>query len=406
MNSVACRTAVLGFALVAPVLAGEPTCDLSLQGNGYIVCYEEGYQADAEATRTILDAQAVRLEAKYGGPIPSSLTVKLYTEPAYKVSAGAAFYRGGSSKTIHVLAASAPERNRDARTSSGLELDDEQLIKHVLAHEYVHAFHHARAPGSFGWGEAWFTEAFAEYESLFGVDSVRERMLPREIASVSDRGRGQIGCCQSASGGRSRVFIEDHYGGGSTILTFLSEQLGSEAIKNILLSERLSVSEAVDDQLRTRGLDLAQVFAEFPTWLDALDGELRLDYTPNVSFRSCEKRQSTTKVSVRLVNRERPSVSDGSWHSRARAGPDGDWLFSKSNTRTTGTVFSGFVYVAPNADYANLQVQFAYCGQQCTQWSNIVELSTSTCPMSEPATTQHQPVGPQPARLQCGTTAF
>ena len=95
MNAVFCHTAVLAFALAAPGHAGEPTCDLSLQGNGYIVCYEDGYEADAEATRTIPDEQAVRLEAKYGGPIPSWLTVKLYAEPAYKVSAGAAYYPGG-----------------------------------------------------------------------------------------------------------------------------------------------------------------------------------------------------------------------------------------------------------------------------------------------------------------------
>lgn len=406
MNANVCRTAALGFALAAAALAGEPTCDLSLQGNGYLVCYEEGYQADAEATRTILDEQAVRLEAKYGGPIPSSLTVKLYAEPAPKVSPGAAFYRGGFSKEMHILAASAPDRDRDVTTADGLDLDDEELIKHVLVHEYVHAFHHARAPGSFGWGTAWFTEAFAEFESRFGVDSVRERMLPRRIATVSDEGRGQIGCCQSAAGGRSRVFIEDHYRGGLTTLMFLSEQLGSEAIKNILLSERLSVSEAVDDELSARGLDLAQVFAEFPAWLDALDEELRLEYTPNVSFHACEKQPLKTRIRVRLGNAEKPSSPGGRWYSRARAGSDGDWLFSKTSIRTTGIVLSGYASVAPDADYANLQAQFAFCGQHCTQWSNIVELSTSTCPMSEPATTQQEFDGPQPAGLQCSTTAF
>ena len=209
---------------------------------------------------------------------------------------------------MHVLAASAPERDRDVKTSGGLDLNDEQLIMHVLVHEFVHAFHNARAPGSFGRGETWFTEAFAEYESKFAVDSVNERMLPRMIASVSDEGRGQIGCCESASGGRSRLFIEDHFAGGSTILAFLSERLGSDVIKNILLSERLSVSEAVDDELESRGLDLAQVFAEFPAWLDALDAELRFEYTPDLSFHSCERQPSKTEILARLVNAEKPSI--------------------------------------------------------------------------------------------------
>ena len=405
MKAIACRAAILAFALAARALAGEPTCDLSLQGNGYIVCFEEGYEADAKAARTILDEQAVRLEAKYGGPIPSSLTVKLYAESAPKVSPTAAYYRG-SSDTVHVLVASAPDRDRDGRTPIGLELDDEQLIKHVLVHEYVHAFHHARAPGSFGWGEAWFIEAFAEYESLYGVDSVRDRVLAREIASVSDEGRGLIGCCESAGGGRSRLLIEDHYRGGSTILAFLSDEVGSDAIKNILLSERLSISEAVDDELEARGLDLAQVFAELPPWLDAQDAEHRFDYTPNVSYHSCEKQPSKTLIRARLINAEKPSIPDGRWHSRARAGSGGDWRVSRSRTWTTGTVLSAYLYVAPSTDYSSLQVQLSFCGRHCTQWSNIVELSTSTCSVSEPATTQQQSVGPQPAGLQCGTTAF
>ena len=69
-------------------------------------------------------------------------------------------------------------------------------------------------------------------------------------------------------------------------------------------------------------------------------------------------------------------------------------------------MFSAYAYAAPDADYSNLQVQLSFCGQHCTRWSNIVELSTSTCSVSGPATTQQPSVGPQPAGLQCGTTAF
>ena len=72
------------------------TCVLQTFGSEHRTCIlegdyiEEGYEADAEAARTILDEQAVRLESKYSGPIPSSLTVKLYAEPAPKVRSAAA----------------------------------------------------------------------------------------------------------------------------------------------------------------------------------------------------------------------------------------------------------------------------------------------------------------------------
>ena len=410
-NLIVCCTAVLAVALAGPVLAVEPTCDLSLQGNGYIVCYEEGYEADAKATRTILDEQAIRLEAKYGGPIPSSLTVKLYAKPARGVSSVGAHYSVGSD-TIHVLAASAPYRDQGWVTVDGLQIDDPQLIKSMLVHEYVHAFHRARAPGTFGWaGRAWFIEAFAEYEALFEVDSVRERRLPRMIAFVSDEGREKIGCCQSAAAGPPKLFIEDQYAGGPTMFAFLSDTLGLDFVKDILLSERLTAEDALDDALVARGLDLSHLFADFPAWLDALDEELRLDYTPNVAFRSCQKK-SSSEIEIRmrasLFNAEIPSITDGKWLSRARVGPDGGWLVSAHRSPMTArNVVRATAYLAHDAEYPSLQIQVAGCGKQCTRWSNIVELSTSTCSAQHPATTQEQDNGLQPAhQLQCGTAAF
>ena len=111
------RTALIAISavlvLTATATGQEPTCDLRLAGDGYTVCYESGYAADAELAREILDLAVQRLGMKYGRAEPFDLEVKLYAEPTAAVHAGRTYFDGGA---IHYLTPSAPERH--GRTSS------------------------------------------------------------------------------------------------------------------------------------------------------------------------------------------------------------------------------------------------------------------------------------------------
>ena len=60
--------------------SGNGICGLQLQGDGYTVCYDEGYRSDAEFVRDVLNPASVRFRARYG-PSSTAVQVKLYAEP-------------------------------------------------------------------------------------------------------------------------------------------------------------------------------------------------------------------------------------------------------------------------------------------------------------------------------------
>ena len=55
--------------------SGNGACGLQLQGNGYTVCYDEGYRADAEFVRDVLNPAAGRFRTRYR---PSSTPVDIH----------------------------------------------------------------------------------------------------------------------------------------------------------------------------------------------------------------------------------------------------------------------------------------------------------------------------------------
>ena len=67
-----------------PAPEPEPDCSMQIQGDGYTVCYVEGYRADAEFVRGVLNSASMRFRARYG-PSSTPVEIKLYAEPGGRV---------------------------------------------------------------------------------------------------------------------------------------------------------------------------------------------------------------------------------------------------------------------------------------------------------------------------------
>ena len=67
-NTATAAAVALGLmtGMTGVAAAQEPMCDLRLQGDGYTVCYELGYEDDADLARSILDQAAQRLIGRGG----------------------------------------------------------------------------------------------------------------------------------------------------------------------------------------------------------------------------------------------------------------------------------------------------------------------------------------------------
>ena len=368
----------LGLA-AAPAGAREPTCDLHLVGDGYIVCYESRrYAADAELAREIIDDAARRLRRKYGRPVPFELQVKLYARPGNGVGPGQTYFDG---RAIHYLTPSA--RQRRGRTSVlGLPLDSEEFHWKTLTHEYFHAFHLARNRTSFEWG-GWFTEAAAEYEGTYGPRAVRRLLNDRLIHYVHGGQRSRVLCCRTLQGGVQTIATDDAYFSGAAVLRFLEVQFGRRVPVRLLNSTLPTFEEALKEELAANGTTVPRAFTQLGRWLAAEAARSQPDYRPRMT---CTGRywESASGLSFEVQianNRDRPS-SHVTFEHQHRAGAGGPWTTHPARSRVElqwdgfGVSLSRFT----GPDSAPFQIRFRSIGDGLySAWSNVIAWTATRC---------------------------
>ena len=377
-------TACVGLGCVglglttAPVRAWEPMCDLHLVGDGYIVCYEPGYAADAELAREIIDDAAQRLRREYGRPGPFELQVKLYARPGNGVGPGQTYFDG---RAIHYLTPSAPQRT-GGTSVLGLPLDSEEFHQKTLTHEYFHAFHLARNRTSFEWG-GWFTEAIAEYEGTFGPRAVRRLLYDRLIHYVHGGQRNRVFCCRTLEQGVQAITTNDAYFSGAAILRFLEDRFGRRVPVRLVNSSLPTFEEALEEELAANGTTVQQAFSQLDRWLADEAARTQPDYRPSMA---CTGRywESTSGLSfeVRITNNHnRPSSHVTFEHQhRAAAGPP--WTTHRTRSRVESAYDRFGVslprFTGPNS--APFQIRFRSIGDGLySAWSNVIAWTAARC---------------------------
>ena len=375
---------LLGFPSTAA--AQEPTCDLHLVGDGYRVCYESGYDRDAELTREIVDRSARRLRRKYGRPPAFDLDVKLYATPTDAVYAGRTYFDGSA---IHYLTPSAPER-QGGRSVLGLPLDSTEFHYKTLTHEYMHAFHLATNPVSFRWS-GWFTEAVAEFEGTFSTAPQNGQALyDRLIAYVHDERSGHVSCCRTLRPGTQALMTTDAYFAGTAILKFLEDEFGADILVRLLKSESGTLETALSEELTAR--TLPETFTRLQEWLGDRYGQLsRPDYTPSMA---CTGRywQSSSGLSfeVRIVNSAQRPSDFTRFTSQYRRDASRSWTTNPTGS-IVGLEVSAFgvsppLFTGPSSPPFQWRARACPSGGQyslCSQWSNVINWTAESCARTE-----------------------
>ena len=392
------RTALIAISavlvLTATATGQEPTCDLRLAGDGYTVCYESGYAADAELAREILDLAVQRLGMKYGRAEPFDLEVKLYAEPTAAVHAGRTYFDGGA---IHYLTPSAPERH--GRTSSlGLPLDGIAFHYKTLTHEFFHAFHRARNRNSFDWS-GWFREGLAEYEGIFNTapyngDDTHDRL----IREVHDEQRHRVFCCRTLEPGIETITTTDIYNAGATILWFLEDRFGPGVHVRLLTSRLSTFEEGLTDALSSHATTVAEAFEQLREWLAeryaTRDGPGRApEYKPNMTCtgRYWTRRTGRLSFEVRIVNNDQRPADHVVFQHQYRTGASIPWVTSPelSSVRLDATSYGNAVPLFTSVSSPPFRWRARSCpvaaqtDDVCSDWSNVIEWTAASCAARE-----------------------
>ena len=219
-----------------------PDCSLQIAGNEFIVCYIDGYKADAEITRDIVNEARAKFVVKYGRPARMSLQIKLYDEPTDSVRRGRTYYDGSA---IHFLTPSSPSAD-SCCSQLGLRFNETDYHRSTITHEYFHAFHDAlNVVASWRWG-GWFREGIAHHEGVTAMTQDRWRSVA-EMAEIVYRDR-TISCGQSFDGAE-QIVVTEVYWGGALLMRFLGDTFGEDVDRRLLLSSRMDVAHAITDEL-------------------------------------------------------------------------------------------------------------------------------------------------------------
>ena len=235
-----------------------PDCSLQIAGNEFIVCYIDGYKADAEITRDIVNEARAKFVVKYGRPARMSLQIKLYDEPTDSVRRGRTYYDGSA---IHFLTPSSPSAD-SCCSQLGLRFNETDYHRSTITHEYFHAFHDAlNVVASWRWG-GWFREGIAHHEGVTAMTQDRWR----SVAEIVYRDR-TISCGQSFDGAE-QIVVTEVYWGGALLMRFLGDTFGEDVDRRLLLSSRMDVAHAITDELPA-GQTPCGLFDEFRAWMAA-----------------------------------------------------------------------------------------------------------------------------------------
>lgn len=214
-------------------------CPYSLDGDGFRVCYADGYEADAQFVSGVLDSAAGRLRQRFG---PTSTPVDIYLFPApgdvhgLTIQPGAALSYGGPQHlAIYLMARSAPAMRGACCTSLGLQFTDEAYQRTVLVHELSTAFMH-HSPGYSKWA-GWFVQGLQQYEGLVASGTLWRRAAERVWQD------GSVSC----AGGQLNV--TELYWAGAIMLRYFADRFGERSHIRILESTHATLAEAIADEL-------------------------------------------------------------------------------------------------------------------------------------------------------------
>ena len=204
-----------------PTTTSQPAvseaCGLHQQGDGYTVCYEEGYRADAVFVRDVLNPATTRFRRRYG-PSSTPVEVFLLAEPAtvnrIMIRPGQALASGGPSYlAIYVMARSAPVMQGACCNGLGMPFTDVRYQRTVLVHEYSTPFLH-RYTGFQKWA-GWFIQGLEQYEGLTATGDAD--MWRRTAEKVY---RANTVSCGRGLGGEEELIVSERYWAGVAMIRF------------------------------------------------------------------------------------------------------------------------------------------------------------------------------------------
>ena len=211
-----------------------------LQGDGYTVCYDEGYSADAAFVRDVLNPATTRFRRRYG-PSSTRVDIHLLAEPTtvngIMIGPGGALASGGpDARAIYIMARSAPAMQGVCCNGLGLSFTDVRYYQTVLVHEYSTVFqqHHT---GYSKWA-GWFVQGLQQYEGLTATgDPDLWRLTAEKVY------RANTVSCGRGLGGAAELIASERYWAGALVLRFLADRFGEASHIRILKSSRSTLRD-------------------------------------------------------------------------------------------------------------------------------------------------------------------
>lgn len=250
-----------------------PNSMLEIRGFGYSICYESGYDRDANLARhwveNVFDfgmkkygITSMRREGK-----PYHITLFLPIEPTNRArrgstSAGCCYTRGD---TIHAEISYLSPSSPDWTYFSGVTAwpTGNDYHGHYITHEMIHAIHWAvvdQLPID------WIAEGIAEYDGYMHTTLYNRGQATKDLLEYPRRKqkiRDSIYCCFSLDYDEV-IGTTEPYWGGSLIMVFLAERFGEDIHRELL-------HHSIGEVIRRYGVDMTDLFKELREWVDTVN---------------------------------------------------------------------------------------------------------------------------------------
>ena len=360
-----------------------------LQGDGYSICYADGYRSDAVFARNILTPAAARFRRRYG-PNRTIVLLHLLAEPTVvdgiRIGPGTALASGGTDhRAIYVMARSAPAMQGQCCNGLGLSFTDDRYHRVVLVHEYSTVFIQSYA-GYRKW-RGWFIQGLEQYEGLTAAGD--HDLWQRTAEKVY---RDNTVSCGSGAGGAEELVVSERYWAGALVLRFLADRFGESAHIRILRSSRSTLREAIADE-QPPGETPCDLFDRFRNWMYETYGLGQpgesVQYTPQVACTGqyWQRSDGTFSFSVRVLNNDRRPASHQRFQQQYRPDSSRSWTTPRgltilpttrdssgfANPLFTGPSSAPFLWRARSCPSA------AQTDDVCSNWSNTIDWTATRC---------------------------
>ncbi len=257
------------------------------EDNGqYTIYYVQEYEQDVKFVRTWLD-QAERLMLDKYDLQRHGYDISVYLPPAptQYTNRGLATLLCCSQNTgeIHYMTPSAPAYGVGALGSLRLPADDYHAK--TLIHEYITVGHtrvSADKPRGFRYYSApsWFVQGLQEYDGTFhSTESNRTDGFEQLLDYADRRLQDTFHCCHTLAFDSETFGTTSAYFGGAFLMKFLADRFGEGIHVGLLKNEHPTFTEALTDELASRGSSVSEAFGDFQRWF-ALERGLEVGTPP------------------------------------------------------------------------------------------------------------------------------